>query len=76
MIAFSGSSLQDCPDIRRSTRAYNILYQGGHIDHGTHFPELVAQSSAESEYNTACTVGMALAHFRILIHELLNKDPD
>ena len=38
LIAFSGSSLQDCPDIRRSTRAYNILYQGGHIDHGTHVP--------------------------------------
>ena len=27
-------------------------------------------------YNAACTVGMALAHFWMLIHELLNKDPD
>ena len=35
-----------------------------------------AQSSAESEYNAACTVGMALAHLSMLIHELLNKDPD
>ena len=26
--------------------------------------------------NIACTAGMALAHFRTLIHELLNKDPD
>ena len=29
-----------------------------------------------SEYNAACTPGMDLAHFRMLIHELLNKDPD
>ena len=32
-------------------------------------------SSAESEYNAACTAGMALAHFRMLINELLNEDP-
>ena len=24
----------------------------------------------------SCTEGMALAHFRMLIHEFLNKDPD
>ena len=29
--------------------------------------------STESEYNKACTAGMALAHFKILINELLNK---
>ena len=52
-----------------------IFYQGGTIDHGTHFPGPVAQSSVESEYNAPYTSGMALAHFRILIHELLNKDP-
>ena len=26
--------------------------------------------------DAACNAGMALAHFRMLIHELLNKDPD
>ena len=52
------------------------FYQGGPIDHGTHLPGPVAQSSAESEYNAAWIAGMALAHFRMLIHELLNKDPD
>ena len=36
----------------------------------------VAQSSTESEYNSACNAGMALAHFKMLIHELLDKDPD
>ena len=46
------------------------------IDPGTHVPGPVAQSSAESEYNTSCTAGISLAHFRMLIHELLNKDPD
>ena len=59
---FSDSNLQDCPDTERSTEAYIIFYQGGTIDHGTHVPGPVAQSSAESEYNSACTAGMALAH--------------
>ena len=75
-MAFSDSSWQDCPDTRISTGAYIILYQGGPIDHVTHVPGTVAQSSAESEYNAECTAGMALAHFRMLINKLLNKDPD
>ena len=73
---FSGFSWQDCLDTGRSTGEYIILYQGGPIDHGTHVPAPVAQSSAESEYNAACTAEMALAHFRMLVHELLNEDPD
>ena len=36
----------------------------------------VSQSSAEIEYNVAFTAGIALAHFRVLIHELLNRDPE
>ena len=75
-MAFSDSSWQDFPDTGRSTGAYIIHYQGGPIDHGTHVPGPVAQSSAESEYNAACTAGMNLAHFRMLVHELLNEDPD
>ena len=73
---FSDYSWQDFSDTGISTGAYIIFYQGGPIDHGTHVPGTVAQSSAESEYNAACTAGMALAHFRMLIDELLNKDPD
>ena len=53
-----------------------IFYQGVPIDHGTYVPGPVSQSSAESEYNAACTTGMALANFRMSIHELINKDPD
>ena len=53
LMDFSDSSWQDCPDTGRSTGAYIIFYQGGTIYHGTHVPGLVAQSSAESEYNTA-----------------------
>ena len=75
LMDFSDSSWQDCPDTGRSTRAYIIFYQGGPIYDGTHVPGPVAQSSAESEYNAACTAGTALAHFRMLIHELLNEDP-
>ena len=74
-MAFSNSSQQDFPDTSRSTGAYIIFYQGGQINHGTHVPGPVAQLSAESEYNKACTAGMYLSHFMILIHELLNKDP-
>ena len=74
---FSDYSWKDCPDTRRSTGVYIIFYHGGPIDHGKHIPVPVAQSSAESEYNAyPCTVGMALAHFRMLVHELLNEDPD
>ena len=68
LMAFSVSSWQDCPDTGRSTGAYIIFYQGGPIDHGTHVPVPVDQSSAESGYNAACTAGMALAHFRMLIY--------
>ena len=75
-MAFSDSSWQDCPDTERSTGAYIIYYQCVPIDHGTHVPGPVAKSSAESEYNAACTAGITLAHFRMLVAELLNEDPD
>ena len=76
LMAFSDSSWQYCPDTGRSTGSYIIYYQGGTIDHDTHVPGPVAQSSAESEYNESCTAGMAIAHFRVLVHELLNEDTD
>ena len=60
-MTFSNYSWQDLPDTGRSTGEYNIFYQGGQIDHGIHVPLPVDQSSAESEYNVACTAGMALA---------------
>ena len=76
LMDFSDSSRQDFPDTGRSTGSYIIFYKGVPIDHGTNVPVPVAQSSAESEYNAACTAGMALAHFRMLVHEFLNEDPD
>ena len=75
-MAFSDYSWQYCPDTGIITGAYIIFYQGGPIDYGKYDPGPVAQSSAENVYNTACAAGMALAHFRMLINELLNKDPD
>ena len=45
LMAFSDSSWQDCPDTGRSIGAYIIFNQGGPIDHGTHVPRPVAQSS-------------------------------
>ena len=41
LMDFSDSSWQDFPDTGRSTGAYIIFYQGGPIDHGTHFTEPV-----------------------------------
>ena len=73
---FSDYSWKDCPDTGIITGAYIMFYQGGPIEHDTHVPGPVAQYIAESEYNAACTAGMALAHFRILVNELLNEDPD
>ena len=75
LMDFSDSSWQNCPDTGRSTGVYIIFYQDGPIDHGTHVLGPVAQSSAESEYNAACTAGMDLAHFRMLVYGLLNEDP-
>ena len=76
LMAISDFDWQDCPDTFRSTGSYIIFYQGGLIDDVTHVPGSFSQSSAEIEYNSSCTAGMALAHLRVLIHELLNKDPD
>ena len=73
---FSDNSCIYFPDTGRSIVVYIIFYIGVSIDHSTHVPGPVAQSSAKSEYNAAYTAGMALAHFSMLIHELLNKDPD
>ena len=67
---------KDCPDTGRSTRACIVFYQGGLIDHSTNIPRPVDKSSAKSEYNAACTTGIALAHFSMLNDELFNKDPD
>ena len=53
-----------------------MFYQGGPIDHSMHVPGPVAQYSAESEYNAACTAGMSLSHFRMLNKEFLDKYPD
>ena len=78
---YSASIVTDCSwqnyrDTGRSTGAYIIFYQGGTIDHDTHVTKPVSKSSVESEYNAACTAGIYLAHFRMLIHELLSMDPD
>ena len=53
-----------------------IFFQGGPIDHGTHVQGQVSQSILEIEYNAVCTAGMALANFRMLVHDFLNKGPD
>ena len=68
-------SWKDCTDTGRSTGSCLIFYQFGPIDHGTLVPGPVAQPSADIEYNAACNAVMALAYFRMLIHEFLNKDP-
>ena len=63
------------PDTGRSTGEQIIFHEVGKIDHGTHVPGQVSRSVAEIDYNAAFTSGMALAHFRMLINELLKMDP-
>ena len=46
LMFFSDSSWQDFPDIGISTGAYIIFYKGNPIDHGTHVPGPVAQSTS------------------------------
>ena len=46
LMDFSDYIWQDCPDTGRSTGDYIIFYQDEPIDHGTHVPGPVAQSSA------------------------------
>ena len=53
-----------------------FYYQGGPTDHCTHVPGPVAQPSAESEYKSGFTVGMAISQWSILTNWLLNKYTD
>ena len=46
LMDLSDSSWQDCPDTGISIGSYIIFYQVGTIDHVTHVPVPVAQSSA------------------------------
>ena len=60
------------PDTGRSTGAYMIFYQGGPNEYGTQVTGPVSQSSAESEYNAACTAGMVnCTHFLHCIEQLV-----
>ena len=68
LMAFSDSSWEYCPDTGRSIGVYIIFHQGGPIDHVKHVPGPVAQSSAESYYNSACTAVLTWSHFMMLIH--------
>ena len=65
LMDFSDSSCQDCLDTDISTGEYIIFDLVVPIYHGTHIPGPLAQSSAESWCNAACTAGMSLAHFRV-----------
>ena len=76
LMAFYDSNWKYFPETGRSTGACIIFYQGGPIDHVTYVPGQVYQSSVKNDYNAACTARMALANFRMLINELLNKDTD
>ena len=75
-MVFSDSIWQNFPYTSRSIGAYIVFYQGGPINNFTYVPDIVAQSSADSEYNSAYTTGMALENFSMLNNELLNKYPD
>ena len=51
-----------------------MFYKCVLIDHYTHVPVPVSQSSAESYYNLSYTAGMVRAHSSMLNNDFLNKD--
>ena len=51
-----------------------MFYQGGPIYHSTHVPGTLAQYIAESEYNAAYNIGMALENCGMINNDLLDKD--
>ena len=63
---FSDSIWNHCRYTGRSTVEYLVFNTGGPIDHYTYVLGSVAQSSAESKYNSVWTTGMDPAHFRII----------
>ena len=75
LMVLSDSRCQECTDTGISTGAYIVFYKGVTIDHCTHVPIPVSQSSAESDYNVACTAVISLARFRMISNDFLNKDP-
>ena len=75
-MVFYDSNWQDCQYTGIITGAYIVFYQGVPNDHFTHITGTVDQSSAYSEYNAACTSGMATTYFRVINNELLQKDLD
>ena len=66
MMDFSDFICQDCTDTGRSTGSFIIFIKVGQLNMA-HVSGPYYQSSAESEYDAACTGGMDLAHLRMLI---------
>ena len=54
---------------------YIVFYQWKPIEYFTHLIGTVDQYSAKIEHNSECTIGMALAHLRMLNNKFRNKDP-
>ena len=50
-----------------------MFYQGGPKNDCTHVIVPVDQYSAKSEFNSACTARISLAHFRISNNDLIRK---
>ena len=64
LMVFFYSSWKYFPETGKSTGSYLIFYQCKTIDHGTHVPGPVSQSSAKLEYNSVCTAGMDFRKFQ------------
>ena len=75
-MVFSDFRWQVFSDTVSSAWACIVFYQGWPIDHCTHVSGTVSLYIVESDYISAFTAGMDLAHFRMLKNELLNNDPD
>ncbi len=68
---FSDSLCNDDVDSGRSIGCFVVVYMGGFIVYSSKkFPDLVALSSAEAEYNVGCIAFIASNHLRMLLCEM------
>ncbi len=67
---FSDSLCNDDVDSGRSIGCLVVVYMGGFIVYSSNFPDPVALSLAEAEYNVGCIAFIATSHLRMLLCEM------
>lgn len=70
---YTDSDYAECPDTRRSTTGYVIMFNGAPIVWGSRRQRIVAQSSTEAEFIAACEGLKELLYVKNMIEELTQE---